>query len=592
MVCCGWLLSAFGVYRWMGTAALLLLCWIAYRLWWSLRDSQPCEKQALIQVIRFFPFLALLAAILLAGSLYITTVLDSLSYRIPRMLMWLQEGGIHHIENPDARLNFMTPVWEFAATPLYQLGGLRTLWLGSAISWILLFLSFFALTSKITSLQENRPWLAIIPAGAVGFVLQASSTMNDIWAAAFISISLVFIIAFEEEPSFSDLISSGLALSLAAGVKPHFSVLALPWLLWFFLSRSKPLAAVRWEWVMPAAILGLVCSPVPTFISNHIHYGSFKGAAADGGFGLGAWWLNILLGTVMMLWQTIQFPVNPLAGMINTRFQDLATSSGLADLAPRFKIASAELPIVDSSSIGFVASLAIFLGFYLAMRNRANMPGWIKYGLMAGIFGFLVAVSQVVPGTLGRSFLAFVILVIPVAIYGLARLRSNHLKMLSLVVVGSALFSVIVSPSHPLWPAKTIAARLPQFQEQFSRYFNLQKKPYAGISVITKVPRDVPEIGIMAVGDQSLIRLWNADNAKMKVRFLSGNTSVDDLASDGPRWFMLIAADPSTPDSLFGKLAADLQVDNRFEQVFSDRFVAISARGPELWTLYCRKDSE
>jgi hypothetical protein len=592
MVCFGWILSLAGAYHWMGVAALLLIliCARIFRKPFSRLDS--ASRRELRADLTFPPYLILLVLIVLAGTLYITAVLDSLSYRIPRMLMWLQEGRLHFIDNPDFRMNFMSPFWEFVSTPIYQATGLRFLWLGSAVSWCLLYLSFVHLATQAGVDRTKLRWIAIIPTASVGFVLQAASTMNDIWAASLLAISLCFILGFEEKKRFWDMVASGLALALAANGKAHFAVLALPWLLWFFLSKSKPLHSVKWAWAAPVALLVLLCSPLPTFISNHIHYGSFKGAAADGGFGLGAWWLNIILGTVMMLWQMIQLPINPLSGTINTRFQDLATSSGLADLAPRFKIASTELPIVDSSSIGFVASLAIFIGFFLALRNRANMPAWIKYGLMAGIFGFLVAVSQVVPGTLGRSFLAFVILVIPVAIYGLARLRSNHLKMLSLVVVGSALFSVIVSPSHPLWPAKTIAARLPQFQDQFSRYFNLQKKPYAGISVVAKVPQDVSEIGIMAVGDHSLIRFWHADNAKMKVRFLSGTTSVDALASDGPRWFILIAANPSAPDSLFGKLAADLLVDSRFQQVFSDRFVAISARGPELWTLYCRKDNE
>ncbi len=590
MVCIGWILSALGAYRWVGAAAIVLLCCIAFRLHASLRAMPPDEKQAIKQAFRFIPFLVLLAAILLAGSLYVTTVLDSLSYRIPRMLMWLQEGGIHHIENPDARLNFMTPVWEFASTPVYQATGFRFLWLGSAISWVLLYLSLAAVASRITPLRENASWLAIIPAAAVSFVLQASSTMNDIWAAAFVAISLVFILAFEEKRNFSDLVSSGLAISLAAGAKPHFAVLALPWLLWLVLSHSRPLAAIRWKWVVPAAILGLVCSPLPTFISNHIHYGSFKGAAGDGGFGLGPWWMNLLLGTVMMLWQTIQLPVNPLAGLINALFQDFSASSGLSEVAPRFKIASAELPIVDSSSIGFVAALAICIGFVVALKHRASVPKWIKYCLMAGVFGFLVAVSQVVPGTLGRSFLAFVVLAIPAALFGLARLRHGQLKILSFVVVGSALFSIAVSPSHPLWPAKTLAAKQQKFQNHFSRYLNLQLKPYAGISVVNAVPENAAEIGIMAVGDQSLIRLWEHRNPDTRVRFLPSRTSADDLARQGPEWFILIAADSGSPSALFGKLAADLRTDSRFESVVSDCFVAISARGPELWTLYRRKD--
>jgi hypothetical protein len=588
MVCFGWLLSAMDAYRWMGAAALLLACTLAFLFHRSWRGIQPEEKERLKNDLRFPPFLILLLLITLAGSLYTSSVLDSLSYRIPRMLMWLQEGGIHYIDNPDARLNFMTPIWEFASTPLYQAAEFRLLWLGSGISWILLYLAFIFISGKLGADPKTSRWLAMIPSASVGFVLQAASTMNDVWAAAFIAISLVFILAFEEKRNFSDLVSSGLALSLAAGAKPHFAVLALPWLLWLVLSHSRPLAAIRWKWVVPTAFLGLVCSPLPTFISNHIHYGSFKGAAGDGGFGIGPWWMNLLLGTVMMLWQTIQLPINPLAGVINALFQDFAASSGLSEVAPRFKIASAELPIVDNSSIGFVAALAICIGFVVALRHRTSVPKWIKYCLMAGVFGFLVAVSQVVPSTLGRSFVPFVVLVIPTALFGLARLRHGHLKILSIITVGCAFFSIAVSPSHPLWPTKTIAARLPKFEQGFSRYINPQKKPYAGISAVNIVPLDAPEIGIMAVGDHSLIRLWDQRNPSIKVRFLPSQTSTDDLARKGPEWFILIAADPESPDALFGKLAVDLRTDTRFERVFSDQFVAVGARGPEQWLVYRR----
>ena len=186
------------------------------------------DRKQLCGVLLFAPFLILLVVIILTGSLYFTTALDSLSYRIPRMLMWLQEGRVHYINNPDARLNFMTPVWEFASTPIYQITGFRFLWLGSAISWVLLYLSLFVTSFCISSNADSRKWLTMIPAASVGFVLQASSTMNDIWAAALVLISLVFIIAFEKKPSFGDIVSSGLALSLAAGVKPHFAVLGLP----------------------------------------------------------------------------------------------------------------------------------------------------------------------------------------------------------------------------------------------------------------------------------------------------------------------------------------------------------------------------
>ena len=585
ITCLGWALSAFGAYRMMAPASVILVSVITILSCKSWRITPHTDRKQLCGVLLFAPFLILLVVIILTGSLYLTTVLDSLGYRIPRMLMWLQEGRVHYINNTDARLNFMTPVWEFASTPIYQITGFRFLWLGSAISWVLLYLSLFVTSFCISSNADSRKWLTMIPAASVGFVLQASSTMNDIWAAALVSISLVFIIAFEKKPSFGDIVSSGLALSLAAGVKPHFAVLGLPWLLWFLFSPFNPLASVRWRWTLPLGVLAVLCSPLLTFVNNYIHYGSFKGEAGDG-FGLGLWWMNILLGTVMMLWQIIQLPINPLAGTINSHFQHLLNTTGLAELAPRFRIGTSELLIVDYCSIGFVAALPLCIGFYLALRNCSVIPKWIICCLTAGAFSFLVTISQVVPGTLGRSFLAFVILFLPLALFGLAKLRLRPLKIIALVVVGTALFSLVVSPSHPLWPAKTTANYLNRFHDHFVRYLSLQKKPYAGTSVIKTVPDDAKEIGIMAVGDQSLIQLWNHRNPELKVRFLPSETNIADLIKNGPRWFILIAADTTVPDALFAKLAADLEKDSRFEPFFSDEFISRNVRGPERWILY------
>jgi hypothetical protein len=586
MVCFGWILSLVGAYHWMGVAALLLIliCSGIFRKPFSSLDT--ASRRELRADLTFPPFLILLVLVVLAGTLYITTVLDSLSYRIPRMLMWLQEGRLHFIDNPDFRMNFMSPFWEFVSTPIYQATGLRFLWLGSAMSWCLLYLSFVYLAAQAGVDCTKLRWIAIIPTASVGFVLQAASTMNDIWAASLLAISLCFILSFEEKKRFWDMVASGLALALAANGKAHFAVLALPWLLWFFLSKSKPLHSVKWAWAAPIAMLVLLCSPLPTFVSNHIYYGSFKGQAGDEGFGLGGPILNLSLGSVKMLWQIFQPPINPFATKLENLSNSWIESTGLADVAPRFGLSARELSIVDSASIGLVVSILLCLGLVRVLRNRKNVPRWLWFSAAAGIVGFLIAVSQVVPGTLGRSFLGLTVPIIPLCLWGLNRYSRKWIGGAAIFSLLAAAAGIVVSPSHPLWPAKTTANYLNRFHDHFVRYLNPQKKPYAGNSVIKTVPDDATEIGIMAVGDQSLIQLWNHRNPELKVRFLPSDTSTADLIKNGPRWFILIAADTTAPDALFAKLAADLKNDSRFEPFFSDEFVSLNVRGPERWILY------
>jgi hypothetical protein len=584
MVCFGWLLSWAGAFRYMGIAAIALLigCMVVFRKSFSRIESG--EKRELGRDLIFPPFLILLALITLAGTLYITNVLDSLSYRIPRMLMWLQEGKIHFIDNPDFRMNFMSPFWEFVSTPIYQAAGLRFLWLGSAISWCLLYFSFLFLASHAGVERRKLRWIALIPTASVGFVLQATSTMNDIWAASLISISLCFILSFEKEKRFGDMVASGLALALAANGKAHYAVLALPWLIWFFASKSKPLRSVRWAWAVPITLLVLLCSPLPTFVSNHIYYGSFKGPAGDEGFGLGGPLLNLTLGSAMMLWQLFQPPINPFARKLENLNASWIESTGVAELAPRFSLGSRELSMVDSASIGLVVGILLCLGLIRAFRRRQHVPRWLWFSAVAGLAGFLIAVSQVVPGTLGRSFLGLTVPAIPLCLWGLNHFSRKQLVGAAIFTLVAATAGIVASPSHPLWPAKTIITSTPRLSEPLGEYLVVQERGYAGKKLLDALPPGIGEIGVLPTHDQSLVHLWKVGNTTTAVRFFGTRTTIDQLYNSPPSHFLLIGS-PSKKDHYYG-LAESLQSDPRFTAVGSQSFVSKLQRGKEPWTVY------
>jgi hypothetical protein len=588
MVAFGWIFSAFESYQWMGIAGLASLIATLWRARAQWQGVDRAERSELLQDLRFPPFLILLILITLAGSLYLTSVLDSLSYRIPRMLMWLQEGRVHFIDNPDARMNFMTPVWEFASTPLYQLAGFRLLWLGSALSWVLLYLSFIAIALDIGSNRQTARWLAIIPASAVGLALQAASTMNDIWAVAFITISLAFILSFEKSHIFQDIVSSGLALAIAAGVKPHFAVLALPWLLWFFFSKGRPLRVVKWRWAAPAVIVAIFCSPLPTFITNHLHYGNIKGPAGDDGFALGAWWINALLGSIMMFWQMLQLPLNPMARRLEAWNQSWIENSGLHDFAPRFKLAARELSVVDGASLGFLVTIILLCGLILIICNRKKQAPWVWWAALAGLLGYLIAVSQVVPGTLGRSFLGFTILWMPLGLAGFRLLSDKVIKISALLAAAGAAASIILSPSHPLWPAQMIANAKPAAAPIIAKYLEFHQRSWAGYTLVQQLPHDVAEIGVLAIDNQSLIQLWGGKRHPLKVRFYPKDITLEKIHDEGPEFHFLIGKTYPEPGSLYKEISSQIIKDPRFVQIASARFTSKSKRGAEPWVLYKR----
>jgi hypothetical protein len=163
MVIAGWTLSAFHAYSSMGIFGGLVVCACLVHGYRSWKKTSETSQREFLDDLSFPPFLILLSLISLAGILYRSTVLDSLSYRIPRMLMWLQEDRVLFIDNPDARLNFMTPLWEFASTPVFLAFGFHSLWVGSALSWIMLYLASIKISSEFTTNRNTCRWLAMIP---------------------------------------------------------------------------------------------------------------------------------------------------------------------------------------------------------------------------------------------------------------------------------------------------------------------------------------------------------------------------------------------------------------------------------------------
>jgi len=504
------------------------------------------------------------------------------------MQFWLQEGGVQHITSPDFRMNMMTPVWEFASTPLYQPTGLRLLWLGSAISWILLYLALVNLASRFGADRTKARHLAIIPAASVGFVLQAASTMNDLWAAALLAISLVMILSFERSRHFSAIVLSGLALALAANAKPHYAVLALPWILWFFLSAKRPLFAVRWKWIVPVAFIGLLASPLPTFISNHAQFGSIKGPAGDSGFSLGNPITNVTLGSAMMTWQIFQPPINPVARKIQSFNESWIESTALPEIAPRFRLKARELPFVDGASIGLVAALALCLGLILALRGRPRPPRWTWFAASAGLFGYLVAVSQVVPGTLGRSFLGFTIFLFPLCMLGLQKLRPKWLLTAAWLTIVTSAAGIAFSPSHPLWPVKTLANSMPTIATKLAPYIVFQERGDAGIPLLESIPKEVQNIGILATGDQSLVNLWRIPDRKPDIHFLSKGTTIDDLLQSSLPYFVIIGDSDPPGNGPFGDVPKTIQTHPEFSVEARASYTSMVQRGPEEWLIIRR----
>ncbi len=116
-----------------------------------------------------------------------------LTYRMPRMLHWLANGGWLWIHTYNQRMNYSATGWEWAAMPLLLLRG-NTSWffLLNVISYLLLpGLVFAVLRQFSVGGRVAWTWMWLFPCG-LNFVMQAGSGANDTISVVYLLSALYF----------------------------------------------------------------------------------------------------------------------------------------------------------------------------------------------------------------------------------------------------------------------------------------------------------------------------------------------------------------------------------------------------------------
>ena len=153
--------------------------------------------------------------------------------------------------------------------------------------------------------------------------------------------------------------------------------------------------------------------------------------------------------------------------------------------------------------------------------------------------------------------------------------------------LSTAALAIIVSPSHPLWPARWVTSNFPALESKFAPYFTIQERATNGKIILESIPDEIDEIGLIATGDQPLIHLWGNNNRKMRVIFLPKVTTTKQLYSNGPEYVILIGQQENTLNQ-HSELGRSIVSDNRFSLVSKGSLTSRLKRGPEFWYIYCR----
>jgi hypothetical protein len=207
-------------------------------------------------------------------------VYDALTYRLPRIAQWLQDGRIAHYPSSDPRQNYMPVAPDLVMA--WLLGGARdgfrpaalAQWYGGA----LVMLATYGIARRTCVSPLGSLGAVVLLFGMANVVPQFSSVHTDLFAAG--ELAAAFCLWTHAANRGEGSVLAGLAAGLALGSKGTLFYLipgAAVWLAWTAYLYRPPLKA--WAATLLAAALSCAVFCGPVFARNLSAYGSILGPA-------------------------------------------------------------------------------------------------------------------------------------------------------------------------------------------------------------------------------------------------------------------------------------------------------------------------
>ena len=426
--------------------------------------------------------------------------LDSYSYRIPQMMFWIQEGHPWSVPNVDMRINQMPHVWPMLSASFYSFFGEKGIALPNFIS-LLLFIWLLKDTARNTDIKDQLVnYVVTIFIAAPVVVMGASTNDNVITCTTFLFLSYFFACRTDTTPK--NIALSAISFALACGIKPQYLTLAPLWVAWFFLYEAKPYKQLKFSHYLYLIPLAIICSPIPTLAVNQIFYDNynlpivtdastyiFPDSTANNGRSFGK-------SMAILLQQLLDIPVNPLFNKLNSMFTKLGVES----------FSFRPLMLAEGASLGLFAFIPLLWGLF----KKKNIKYCKCILPLYAIIALLLTTYMTNAETLGRSFIGFFWLMLPFVFLGLARCSKKLIMGFAIFSFLAGLACIILDPSAPLWPAKTVASKFnhPTLKSQLEDYAHYSKRQYALTETISNLPNDVDTVGIIIQSGNPLAELW------------------------------------------------------------------------------------
>lgn len=214
---------------------------------------------------------------LVAGLLYPPLTWDALTYHLPKVEHWLQNGNVGHYPTPNERQNIFAPLAEYVILQGRALSGGDLF--ANSVQWLAYAGSVLnvSLIAKLLGADQRTQTLAALLCASIPMaILQASTCQTDLFTAWQLSSMVALGLLWYRQGRASSGVLFGAALGLACFTKGTAYPIALPFVvLYAIYTLRRP--RQRLGTAFCAALIALLCN-IPFFIKNTVDYGDPLGS--------------------------------------------------------------------------------------------------------------------------------------------------------------------------------------------------------------------------------------------------------------------------------------------------------------------------
>lgn len=535
--------------------------------------------------------LVLIGALCHAPSNY-----DGITYRLPRLLYWLQENRWHWIQGLDHRQNVSGLGHEWMITPIIAITRSdRALFLINFVPYLLLPGLFYIAACGLGIRSRVAAWWMCIVPLAYGITLQAGSIGNDLLPMALGLAALAF--AAQARKSYPILCLAFSLLSAAAmtGAKATSIPLALPiglywiWVAWQTVQVRGVFKsiALALPWAIPSSI-------IPLAVACIIHTGHWSGNPGNRyGAEAGHPVAGIVGNSLQIIFGVIQPPVFPAANKLEAKLRSSLENDRwyewLSHQCTGSSIAlGGELPMEELSGLGAALGLMILVSIIIKFsKRRYGLPisriQWVI--LISSIFSILLVMSKMGTGGMARLSMPYIPLLIMNLLFGLKTgfgIKDSLVKKVRLFPAACILPALVLNPNRPLFPLDTLthSPYVPEsYQERIATVYQAyQQRAHILAPLLEGIPTSAT-IGFAGSGNHSALGLFKPYGTR-KVK------SLTPANEDQVDWVVAI---PEMLEKRMNQTSEEWEAKGRFDKVSEKKIISLAAVGAETWIIYKKK---